>query len=145
MAVMNGRLTLVCVVADSSILAFSAASFQTLQGHGVLAQVDALVGVELIGHPVDDALVPVVAAQVVVACGGGNLEDAVAELEHRHVEGAAAQVEHEDLLVMIDLVEAVGQSGSRRLVDDAQNLETRDLARVLGGLALRVVKVRRGR
>ena len=114
---------------------------QTLQGHGVLTQVDAVLGLELVGHPVDDALVPVVAAQVVVASGGGYLEHAVAQLQHRHVEGAAAQVEHEDLLVVVDLVKAVGERRRGRLVDDTQDLQTGDLAGVLGGLALRVVEV----
>ena len=55
--------------------------------------------------PVDDRLVEVVAAKVVVARGGLDLEHAVADLEHGHVERAAAEVEHEDRLV--SLVEAV--------------------------------------
>ena len=80
---------------------------------------------------------------MVVASGGGYLEHAIAKLEHGHVEGAAAQVEDEDLLVMVDLVEAVSQSRSRRLVDDAQHLEASDLASVLGGLTLSVVEVSR--
>ena len=58
------------------------------------------------------------------------------------VEGAAAQVEHQDRLVVL-LVEAVGQRGRGGLVDDALDLEAGDLAGVLGGLALRVVEVGR--
>jgi hypothetical protein len=45
------------------------------------------------------ALVPVVATEAGVAVGALDLEHAVADLEHRHVEGAAAEVEHEDRLV----------------------------------------------
>ena len=92
-------------------------------------------------QPVDDPLVPVVAAEVGVAVGGLDLEHAVADLEHRHVEGAAAEVEHEDRLVGVLLVEAVGQRGRGRLVDDAQHLEAGDLAGLLGGGALGVVEV----
>ena len=65
----------------------------------------------------------------------------VVQLEHGDVVGAAAEVEHGDLLVLL-LVEAVGERGGRRLVDDAQHVEAGDLAGVLGRLTLRVVEVR---
>ena len=90
-------------------------------------------------------LVEVVAAEVVVARGRLDLEDALAQLEHGHVERAAAEVEDEDGLIGAVLVEAVGERGRGRLVDDAQDVEAGDLAGVLGGLALRVVEVRRHR
>ena len=66
-------------------------------------QVDALVALVLGDHPLDDRLVPVVAAEVVVAGGRLDLEHAVADLEHRDVEGAAAEVEDEDRLVGLSL------------------------------------------
>ena len=72
---------------------------EPLQRHLVGGEVDPLVALELRDHPVDDRLVEVVAAEVVVAVGRLDLEDAVAELEHRHVERAAAEVEDEDRLV----------------------------------------------
>jgi hypothetical protein len=117
---------------------------QALEGHLVLRQVDRLGALELGHHPVDDRLVEVVAAQVVVAGGRLDLEDPVADLEDGHVEGAAPQVEDQDGLVRL-LVEPVGQRGRGRLVDDALDVEAGDLARVLRGLALGVVEVRRHR
>ena len=72
---------------------------EALERHLVGGQVDALVLLELGDHPVDDRLVEVVAAEVVVAVRGLHLEDALAELEDRHVERAAAEVEDEDRLV----------------------------------------------
>jgi hypothetical protein len=113
---------------------------QALERHLVLAEVDALVLLELGHDPVDDPLVEVVAAQVGVAVGGLDLDHALADLEHGDVEGAAAEVVDRDRLVLL-LVEAVGQCGRGGLVHDALHVQARDLAGVLGGLALRVVEV----
>jgi len=66
-----------------------------------------------------------------VAVGGLDLEDAVADFQDGDVERAAAQVVDGDLLVAL-LVQAVGEGGGGRLVDDAQDLEAGDLAGVLG-------------
>ena len=115
---------------------------EALLGDLVGAEVDAVVVLELLDHPLDDAGVPVVATEVVVTGGGLDLDDALADLEQGHVERAATEVEDEDRLV-VALVEAVGQRGRGRLVDDAAHVEARDLAGLLGGLALRVGEVRR--
>ena len=143
-AVMNGRLMSTDCGRGEGDLGLLRLLLEALEGHRVLAQVDAVVLLEIVHEPGDDGVVPVVAAEVGVAVGGLDLEDAVADLEHGHVERAAAQVEHRDLLVLL-LVEAVGQRRRRRLVDDAQDLEAGDLAGVLGRLALRVVEIRRDR
>src|SRR5437868_5683859 len=55
--------------------------------------------------------------------------------------GPSAEVEDEDRLVCTLLVEAVGERGRRRLVDDAQDVQAGDLAGVLRRLALGVVEV----
>jgi len=64
--------------------------FQALRGHAIFRQVDAVRGLELRDEPVDDALVPVVATETRVAVRALHFEHAVADLEHAHVEGAAA-------------------------------------------------------
>ena len=80
---------------------------QALASHRVLREVDALLHAEAIDKPLDQSLVPVVAAQLGVAVGGANFEDAAADLEHGHVERTAPEVVDRDLLVAL-LVEAVG-------------------------------------
>ncbi len=115
---------------------------EALHGHVVLAQVDVVGRLELGDEPVDDPLIPVVATQAGVAVGRLDLEHPVADLEDRDVEGASAEVEHEDGLVLAFLVESVGKRRGGRLVDDAEHLEACDLAGLLGGGALRVVEVR---
>ena len=114
---------------------------EALQRHRVLAEVDALVALELGDHPVDDRLVEVVAAEVVVAVRRLDVIHALAELEHGDVERPAAEIEDEDRVLGTLLVEAVRESRGRRLVDDAEDVEAGDLARVLCRLALRVVEV----
>jgi len=61
----------------------------------------------------------------------------------RDVERAAAEVVDGDRLVLPALLEAVGERGGRRLVDDPEDLEPRDAPRVARRLALRVVEVGR--
>ena len=91
-------------------------------------------------HALGDGPVEVVAAERRVAAGGLHLEDAVHQLEDGDVEGAAAEViDREGALAA--LVEAVGERRRGGLVEQAQHLEAREPARVLGGLALGVVEV----
>ena len=113
---------------------------QSLQGHLVPGEIDPLVLLELVDHPVDEPLVDVVAAEVGVAVGGLDLDDPLSDLQDRDVEGAASEVEYGDGLVRL-LVQAVRQSGGGRLVHQSQDLKARDLPGVLGGLPLRVVEV----
>ena len=56
------------------------------------------------------------------------------------IEGAAAQVVDHDLLALL-LIDAVGEGRGGGLVDDTLDLQARDLAGVLGGLALGVREV----
>ncbi len=106
-----------------------------------LLEIDAVALLELARQPVDDLLVEVVAAEMRVAVGRLDLDDAFADFENRDVERAAAEVVDRDGLVLL-LVEAVGQRRRCRLVDDAQDVEAGNLAGVLRRLSLRVVEVR---
>ena len=77
-----------------------------------------------------------------VAVGADDAEHAVGHFEHRNVERAAAEVEDHDLFVLL-LVQAIGQRGGGRLVDDPRHFQPGDLPGILGGLALGVVEVGR--
>jgi len=65
----------------------------------VVAEVDTVFVLELVGEPVDDGLVPVVPTEVVVTVGRDDLVDAAAEIENRDVEGTATEVVDENGLV----------------------------------------------
>ena len=115
---------------------------QTLHGHLVVGQVDAAFFLEFRNHPVHDAVVEVVAAQMGIAVGGFYFEYAVAQFQDADIEGAAAQVIHQDGMV-VGLVDAVSQGSRRRFVDDTQNFQTRNLACIFGSLTLGIGEVSR--
>ena len=120
---------------------------QALQRQHVLLQIDALLFLELVDDPVDQALVEVFAAEEGVAVGGQHFELMLAvdfgDFDDRDIERAAAQVIHRDLAIAFLLVHAERQRGRSRLVDDALDFQTGDAAGVLGGLTLRIVEVGR--
>ena len=86
---------------ESSCFARSAASFSRCSAIWSVAQVDARLLLELRDQVVDDALVEVLAAEVGVAVRAQHLEHAVADLEDRDVERAAAEVEDGDRLALV--------------------------------------------
>ena len=57
-------------------------------------------------------------------------------LNNGYIEGAATEVINSNLAIASFLIETVGECCRRRLVDDAFDLQARDLACVLGGLPL---------
>ena len=122
---------------------------QTLQRKRIVAQVDAGFLLELLDEVIDEALVEVFAAEERVAVRGQHFELLLAidfgDLDDGNVERAAAKVVDGDLAIAALLVQAVGQRGRGRFVDDALDFQARDAAGVLGRLALRVVEVRRHR
>ncbi len=117
---------------------------EPLQSHFVTAQIDTLVFFEFSGQIIDQAQVEILSAQMRVAVGGLDLENAFTDLKHRNIESAAAQIEHGDLFFTA-FVKSIGQRGGRRFIDDAQHVQPRDLAGILGRLALTVIEIGRNR
>ena len=117
---------------------------QPLQRLAIAAQIEAMLLREGIGHPVDDAPIPVIAAQLGVAAGGLDIKDAVGDAQHRDIEGATAEIEDQHLLDRT-AIEAVGQGRRRRFVEDALHRDPRQPAGIAGGLALGIIEIGRHR
>ena len=137
---MNGRLISVSITCESSILAFSAASFSRCRAMRSLPRSMPWSFLNSLDDPLHDAMVDVVAAQVRVAGRGLYFHHAFAHFQDGNIKRSAAQVVDRDGFVLL-LVQAVGQSRGRRLVDDAQHFQAGDFSRLLGGLPLAVVEI----
>ena len=85
---------------------------QTLHGDLIIRQVDALGPLELVDEVFHDGFVKIVAAEVGVAVGSQNFDDAVADVEDGDIERAAAEVVDHDLLLGF-LIHAVGEARLR--------------------------------
>ena len=79
-----------------------------------------------------------------VPCGRPHFKDAILDGQHGDIKGASAKVEDQHVVLPVTfLVEAVGNRGSCRLVDDPENGETGDDAGILRCLSLAVVEIGR--
>ena len=76
---------------------------QTLHGHLVLGQVNAVGRLKLVYQPFDDALIPVVTTELVVTGGGTDFHHTVADFQQGDVKGTATKVEDQDGLLLVTL------------------------------------------
>ncbi|PVD38087.1 hypothetical protein C0Q70_00698 [Pomacea canaliculata] len=111
----------------------------------VLADVLLVLALKLLAQMLHHAAVKVFATQMRVSCCGFHFEKrALADLQDGHVEGAATQVENENVLFSFRvLIQSVGQRGGCGFIDDAQDVEAGDVSCIFRGLSLGVVEVGR--
>jgi hypothetical protein len=88
--------------------------FQSLEGHFVIAEIDALILCEFIGQIINNAKIKVFSSKMCIAIGRLDFEDPLADLQDRYVKGSAAQIEDSNLSVSL-LVQAVGKGRGRGL------------------------------
>src|SRR5262249_7985023 len=111
----------------------------------VLARVLGVLLVELFGGPVDDGFVEVFAAEGDVAVGGAGFERVAVDFDDRDIERAAAEIVNKYVHRFVGFAFAggieeaglvtKGEGGGRRLVDDVEDVDTREPARVDRGPA----------
>ena len=116
--------------------------FQSLQSHLITGKVNTLCSLELSQHIICNLLVEVITTQSVVTGCGQNLDNTVTDLNDGNIEGTAAQVVYHDLLLML-VVQTIGQSCCCRLVDDTFYIQTGNLTGILCSLTLSIVEVGR--
>jgi hypothetical protein len=63
-----------------------------------------------------------------------DLEDTGVDRKDRHIKSAASEIKYKNAFLALLFIEAVGDCGSRGLVDDALNAEASDDTSVLSSL-----------
>ena len=101
-----------------------------------------MLGQKGFSQPIDDAPIPVVAAELGVSAGGLDVKDAIGDTQHRHIEGAASQVEHQHPFDGA-AIEAIGQGCSGGFVEDPLHADAGEASGIAGGLALGIVEIGR--
>ena len=96
-----------------------------------------VLALELLDEVVDETVVEVLTTKVSVTSGGLDLEDTLLDGQKGDIEGTSSEIEDEDVALALSLlVETVSDSGRSRLVDDTEDVQTRDDSGVLGRLTL---------
>jgi len=106
----------------------------------ILLNVDGVLLLEELAEVVSDTLVEIFSSEMGITGGGEHLEDTVVDGEEGDIEGTTTEIEDDDVLLVL-LVESVGNSGGGWLVNDSEHIESGDESSVLGGLSLGVVEV----
>lgn len=82
---------------------------------------------EFIYEVVNESVVEVLTTQVSVTGGGLDLEDTLLDGQERNIEGTTTEIEDQNVALTLGLlVKSVGDGSSRGLVDDSEDIETRD-------------------
>jgi hypothetical protein len=110
----------------------------------VVADINTVGLLEVREHMLHEPGVEVVAAELVVAVAGQDLGDIAAHAHHGDVEGAAPEVIDQDRTGAL-VVGLVGERRGGGLIDDAHDLQARQLAGIARGLALGIGEVGRHR
>ena len=120
---------------------------------GILARIQVKLTLELCGHQVDEPAIPFVSAETHVAVGRERYIIWTADFHDRHIKRAAAQIVDQDprrvraqrRVTQEPLFVAERDGCRRRFVDDVDDFQTGDVARILSGFAPHLVKVSRYR
>lgn len=117
---------------------------QTTHGARIVLHIRLCLLLELLDAVVDEDVVKVLTTEMSVARRRLHLKDTAVDREHTEVVSSAATIKDEHILLTSHLaaIKAIGDGRRRRLVDDTEHVEARDHARVLRGLALRIIEIR---
>ena len=111
-----------------------------LEGSRVLLDVNIVLLFKDLDEVVGHALIEILSAKMGVSRGGKHFEHTVVNRQEGHIKSTTAKIKHDNVLLFL-LVETVGDSGSRGLINNAEHFEASNGASIFGGLSLSIVEV----
>lgn len=129
--------------AGQGTLGTLASSSKSSQGTGITAHVLLGLAGKLFLAVVEQVGVEILTTQMGVTSGSLDSEDTTLDVEKRHIESTTTKIVDQDVALLLRLARAqtVGNGGSGGLVNDTEDIETRNGTGVLGSLTLVVVEV----
>ena len=119
---------------------------KTAKSTRIRGQVHSRLLAELVGAVRHKCVIKVLATQMGIASRGLDLKHAIVQGENTQIVRTPTAVKNQHiLLTTARAIQAIGEGSRGRLVDNAQNIEPRNGPRILRGLALGIIKVRRHR
>ena len=113
--------------------------FKALEGHFIGSDVDALLFTEGVGQIVDQAQIKIFSTQVGVAIGRFYFTNTLPDSQNRYIKGAAAKIKNQNHFVLVRLlINAVGDGGRGRFIDDPPDIQPGDFAGIPRRLPLGV-------
>ena len=89
-----------------------------------------------------NALIEVIAAQMIIARSRKNLDNIITNFDDRNIKGATAKVVDHNFLSGT-IIKPIRQSCTGRLIDNSQDVKSCNSACVLCCLTLRIIKISR--
>jgi hypothetical protein len=93
------------------------------EGAWVGRQIFFILALEFLDKMVDETVVKILSTQVSVTSSGFDLKDTISNGWEGNINGPPSEIEDENVTLAADLlIETVGNGGSRRLVDDTEDI-----------------------
>ena len=122
------------------MLCFFCCFLQTLQGHFVFTEINALILFEFVCQKLDQAVVEIISTQKSITIGRFDIKHTFTDFENRNIESTSSKIEHCNFFILF-FIEAIGHCSCGRLIDDAHDIQSGNFSCILGCLALTVIKI----
>ncbi len=87
-------------------------------------------------------MIEIITPQRRISARGQHLENTTGQAQDRNIKSTAAEIEN-GIDALRGIVQAIRDGGSRRFIQQTQHMQPCELRRILGGLALCIVKISR--